>query len=99
MQKKARVIRQTRNRSYIIQTDDGGTYQRNREHLNWIPKTSHLTSHCNSENILDDTDNLDFPPTEPVTVVPENSLSAHHPLPYQTRCGRNVRPPVRYGQT
>ena len=81
MQKKARVIRQTRNRSYIIQTDDGGTYQRIRKHLNWIPKMSHLTSHCNSENILDDTDNLDFLSTEPVTVVPENSLSVHHPLP------------------
>ena len=93
--KKARVLRQQGIRSYMIQTADGNTYRRNRRHLNWIPKTNHF----NNENISEESDILDPPPTEPAVAIFSENSSNQHPLPYQTRSGRNVRPPLRYGQT
>ena len=46
----------------------------------------------------------DSPPVEPaIAVLPENSSTtptqAESLLPHHTRSGRNVRPPLRYGQT
>ena len=38
MEKWGIVIKQKGTRSYLVRTDDGSVYQRNRKHLNWLPK-------------------------------------------------------------
>lgn len=81
------VIKQKGNCSYLVQTDDGNVYQRNRKHLNWLPK-------CVDEEVLP------FQPTpELVSILPQSSPSNPTPMANQTRSGRVVRAPIRYGLT
>ena len=59
-------------------------YQRNRKHLNWLPK-------CVDEEV---------PPSQPtpemVSILPQSSRSDLTSMIYQTRSGRVIRAPTRY---
>ena len=82
MEKRGTVIKQKRNCSYLVQTDDGNVYQRNRKHLNWIPK-------CVDEEVPP------FQPTpELVFILPQSSPSNPTPVA-KTKSGRVVRAPIR----
>ena len=99
MKKTAKVLQKRGIRSYLIRSTDGFTYCRNRKHLNWIPK-SHYYEIPNNDTV----DPKNNPPVEPaIAIFPENNSANHTQadsnLLYQTRSGRNVRPPLRYGQT
>ncbi|XP_053402903.1 uncharacterized protein K02A2.6-like [Mercenaria mercenaria] len=100
------VSKQVNDRSYIVRTEDGGMYRRNRRHL--------LKSH---EKPFDEIDFPSLPATPPAPPLnfqtPQPSCPKISPDPikqenvtnynsnpdssalYQTRSGRNVRPPDR----
>ena len=84
MEKRGTVIKQKGTRSYLVRIDDGSVYQRNRKHLNWLPK-------CVDE---------DVPPSQPtpemVSILPQSSPSDLTSMTYQTRSGRVIRAPTRY---
>ena len=77
------VIKQKGTRSYLVQTDDGSVYQRNRKHLNWLP--------------MNTDEQVPSPqPSELISILPQNSPSDTTSVTYQTRSGRTVRAPIRY---
>ena len=74
-----------------------GSHTVEKKHLNWIPKPNH--PEINNNNIP-----RNIPQVKPaVAILPENNsanqIQANGNLLYQTRSGRNVQPPLRYGQT
>jgi len=78
------VIKQKGSRSYLVRTDDGSVYQRNRKHLNWLPKRV-------------DREVLPSQPTpELVSILPQSSPRDPTEMSYQTRSGRVIRAPIRY---
>ena len=83
MEKRGTVIKQKRIRSYLVQTDDGGVYQRNRKHLNWLPMNVDKELPSSQPNKL-------------ISILPQNPPSDTTPMTYQTRSGRTVKAPIRY---
>ena len=92
MAKKGTVIKQQGVQSYLIKTDDGGMYRRNRKHLNWLPERERRKIPVHETK----TDTASPIPPSPVTVIPipdrQNSNN-------QTRSGRVIRKPNRYGES
>ena len=82
--KRATVVKQKGIHSYLVRMEDGSVYQRNRKHLNWLPRN------------VDE----EVPPSQPpevISILPlQNSPSDFTPMTYQTRSGRTVRAPLRY---
>ena len=84
MEKRATVVKQKGIRSYLVRMDDGSVYQRNRKHLNWLPR-----------NV--DEEVSPSQPSEVISILPPQiSPSDSIPITYQTRSGRTVRAPLRY---
>ena len=84
------VQRDPINRSYIVQTGAGVNYRRNRRHLQGVPAVAPYVVDVEPDDGLVETANT---PAEPgVQVAPIAPLVKH------TRCGRLVRPPVRFDQ-
>jgi len=93
MQKKGRVIHPQGIHSYLIKTKDGGIYHGNRQHLKFVLNTNHFDDQ-------EETEDPDVTYKEPVSILPDNSLNTQDQSPwYQTRSGRNARPPSWYGET
>ena len=90
MGKKGTVIKQQGIRSYLIKTDDGGMYRRNRKHLNTLPETEM----AKTDNEKTKPDAVPPIPSSPVTMIPiPNSTGQSN---NQTRSGRVIRLPSRY---
>ena len=83
MGKKGTVVKQDGIRSYLIKTDDGGMYRRNRRHLNIL---SELTE-SNEEKISLET--VSPMQSSPVTVIPipDTTIRRNN----QTRSGHVVQ--------
>ncbi|XP_035700303.1 uncharacterized protein K02A2.6-like [Branchiostoma floridae] len=95
--KKGTVVAEVGNRSFEVETEDGGVYRRNRRHLRKTPETPPATVGT------DDADQGDAPeptvndePTTTTTTPPAETAVKDDTAGQQmtTRSGRAVRPPV-----
>ena len=82
MEKKRTVIKQKGACSYLVKTDNGSVYQRNRKHLNWLPMNV-------DREVL-------FQPNELISILPQNPPSDATPMTYQTRSGKTIKAPIQY---
>lgn len=89
--KPAKVIKKHDSRSYVVQTNDGAIYRRNRRLL---IKTKDDSSNIQSfqPNILATPQSSNFPDEPP----PINNTDRNKTSPYVTRFGREVKPVQRY---
>ena len=88
MGKKGTVMKQQGIRSYLIKTDDGGMYRRNRKHINKLPPETEKQREDKEETIPGIQ-----PPIQPspISVIPIQNQSNN-----QTRSGRVIRMPNHY---
>ena len=77
-------------RSYVIETPEGSTLRRNRNHLREVPVNNPIPSSV--QNIPSDNSEVLMGQVEPS--VTESTHS--YPLPYVTRSGRKIKKPQRY---
>ena len=84
------------NRSYIVQTGAGVNYRRNRRHLQGVPAVAPYVVDVEPDDGFVETPNI---PAEPgVQPEPAVQVTPIAPPARHTRCGRLVRPPVRFDQ-
>lgn len=100
---KSRVIRPARgNRSYWLETENGGVYRRNRQHIMKVPNRKTDENQRNTSSGLD-WDHFSPAATGSTSPVagPSTAPSPQRPsppAPHLSGSGRVVRPPVRFAQ-
>ncbi|XP_039763642.1 uncharacterized protein K02A2.6-like [Pararge aegeria] len=96
---KSRILRPAQEkRSYWVQTENGGVYRRNRQHLMKIPSRGNDADRINNCPGLD-WDSFNFAPTGNTTPATEpNVARSPRPPPAHrvTSSGRVVRSPIRF---
>ncbi|CAH2259871.1 jg2469 [Pararge aegeria aegeria] len=96
---KSRILRPAQEkRSYWVQTENGGVYRRNRQHLMKIPSRGNDADRINNSPGLD-WDSFNFAPTGNTTPATEpNVARSPRPPPAHrvTSSGRVVRSPIRF---
>ena len=94
---KGTVVNSCAPRSYIIQTDDQGTYRRNRKMLLPLPSTKETTTPKTTDTVTPNVTNLLHRPMVaiPIEQCP-NPQPAGNTQVTQTRSGRISKPPDRY---
>ena len=90
------VRRDPINRLYIVQTGAGVNYRRNRRHLQGVPAVAPYVVDVEPDDGFVETPDI---PAEPgVQPEPAVQVAPIAPPARHTRCGRLVRPPVRFEQ-
>ena len=99
--KEGTVKEELPNRSYVVKTNDGSTYRRNRRHLRKTRPSMHSQpTNLNTKPLRHYVREEDTPQQPPeqdedrTVPKPAQESTAEH---YQTRSGRVSKPPDRYG--
>jgi hypothetical protein len=89
----AKIVKQCAERSFVVETQDGGKYRRNRRDLLKVPEAKI------PENVSKTTPSHYSPEVEPQadvsTEVPETATNHASPGPVRTRSGREVKVPLK----
>ena len=98
---KARTVNKVGDRSYLVQTDDGTNYRRNRKFVRTIPEPSAEQKNSTEQDrpsiteAVNDEVTIECSPPEEEKQVPVEQLTSESPVK-RTASGRVVKEPGRF---
>lgn len=91
--KPGHVTRVLDNRSYIVESNDGGSYRRNRVHLKPAPLQAYMPSKTSKANVPSDVQPAPVQNDPILHISPKRNDQNSG----KTRSGRSIRPPIKFG--